>query len=164
MKMKLLAKKKAVSSVIATVLIILITIAGISILAAVIIPFIKNSLNEGKVNCLTEMNEVSIVEKSCYTNSPEGTKLIVRAGNIDLVKAGGIYLSVENSEGNSDVYEIKEGERISEINNNAPLSLPQKGGGERTYNFNFKSEKIGLGIMNGDGKCGIAEEVKLNSC
>ena len=76
--------KRAVSSVIASVLLILITIAATSVLAFIIIPFVRNSLNEG-TNCFQVIDKIEIInEASCYTLSPETSKVKVKVGNINL--------------------------------------------------------------------------------
>ncbi|MEK6873795.1 MAG: hypothetical protein AABW91_03040 [Nanoarchaeota archaeon] len=152
--------KKAVSSIIASVLLILITIVSISVLTFVIIPFVKNSLNEG-TNCFQVIDKIEIInEASCYTLSPETSKIKVKAGNINLE---GIYLIIEKN-GDEVSYEIKNNSMISDINNGDALKLPSSGGGERTYNFNFKSTKAGVGIIINDKRCGISDETTLNIC
>jgi len=154
--------KKAVSSIIATVLLILITIVSISVLTFIIIPFVKNSLNEG-TNCFQVIDKIEIInEASCYTFSPSpGTsKVKVKAGNINLE---GIYLIIEKNDEEIS-YEIKNNSIISEINNGNALKLPASGGGEKTYNFNFKSTKAGVGIIVNDKRCGISDETTLNIC
>ena len=124
--------KRAVSSVIASVLLILITIAATSVLAFIIIPFVRNSLNEG-TNCFQVIDKIEIInEASCYTLSPETSKVKVKAGNINLE---GIYLVIEK-DGDEVSYEITNNSIVNDINNREALKLPTSGGGERTYNSN----------------------------
>ncbi len=58
--------KKAISAVIATVLIILITVAAITIIWAAIIPLINKQLSSG-TNCLDAVAQVQIVSDEGYT-------------------------------------------------------------------------------------------------
>ena len=152
--------KRAVSSVIASVLLILITIAATSVLAFIIIPFVRNSLNEG-TNCFQVIDKIEIInEASCYTLSPETSKVKVKAGNINLE---GIYLVIEK-DGDEVSYEITNNSIVNDINNREALKLPTSGGGERTYNFNFRSSKAGVGIIVNEKRCGISDETTLNIC
>ncbi|MBS3072366.1 hypothetical protein J4477_00855 [Candidatus Pacearchaeota archaeon] len=152
--------KKAVSGVIASVLLILITIAAISVLAFIIIPFVRDSLDEG-TNCFQVLDKIEIInEDSCYTLSHETSKIKVKAGNI---KLEGIYLIIEKG-GDEISYEIKNNSIVNEINNGEVLKLPASGGGERTYSFNFISKEAGVGIIVNDQKCGISDETTLNIC
>ncbi|MBS3066405.1 hypothetical protein J4205_01155 [Candidatus Pacearchaeota archaeon] len=165
--------KRAVSSVIASVLLILITIAATSVLAFIIIPFVRNSLNEGTncfqvidkiekgTNCFQVIDKIEIInEASCYTLSPETSKVKVKAGNINLE---GIYLVIEK-DGDEVSYEITNNSIVNDINNREALKLPTSGGGERTYNFNFRSSKAGVGIIVNEKRCGISDETTLNIC
>ncbi|GEM_PF-5975980 len=152
--------KRAVSSVIASVLLILITIAATSVLAFIIIPFVRNSLNEG-TNCFQVIDKIEIInEASCYTLSPETSKVKVKVGNINLEA---IYLVIEK-DGDEISYEITNNSIVNDINNGATLKLPTSGGGERTYNFNFKTSKTGVGIIVDGKRCGVSDETTLNIC
>lgn len=152
--------KRAVSSVIASVLLILITIAATSVLAFIIIPFVRNSLNEG-TNCFQVIDKIEIInEASCYSLSNDASKVKVKVGNINLE---GIYLVIEK-EGDEVSYEITNNSIINDINDGEPLKLPTSGGGERTYNFNFRSSKVGVGIIVDGKRCGVSDETTLNIC
>ncbi len=66
--------KKGVSPVVATVLLILITIAGISIIAGVLIPFISNNL-ESSTACIEYQNYYEFSNEfsfNCYKEYPAG--------------------------------------------------------------------------------------------
>jgi hypothetical protein len=59
--------KKAVSAVVATVLIILITIAAVAIIWGAIIPLIQNQLSSNTIACLSVSNEMDIdSDATCY--------------------------------------------------------------------------------------------------
>lgn len=157
---KMELNKKGVSSVIATVLLILVTISAISIIAGVIIPFVKDNLTEGG-SCLTVSDELSIIsEESCYDISDVNTNVRIRAGNIDLE---GLYIVIEQN--SQDIsYEIYEGQSYPEINGGAPLKIPKEGGGEINYLFNFRSGKVSAGIIKNEEKCPASDETYLNAC
>ena len=54
--------KRGLSEVIATILIILITIVSIGILAAVVIPYVRNNLDEG-TSCIDITGGLPIIEE-----------------------------------------------------------------------------------------------------
>jgi flagellin-like protein len=58
--------RKGISAVVATVLIILITVAAVTIIWAAIIPMIKNQISGG-TTCLDAVSQVSLVTDAGYT-------------------------------------------------------------------------------------------------
>jgi len=70
--------KKGISAVVATVLIILITVAAVTIIWAAIIPMINNQLSKGTV-CLDAISQLSIENKG-YT-CREGDDLKIQIGH-----------------------------------------------------------------------------------
>ena len=62
--------KKGISAIVATVLIILITVAAVTIIWAAIIPMINNQLQSGTV-CLDAVSQVSILDEgyTCWDNA-----------------------------------------------------------------------------------------------
>lgn len=69
--------KKGISAVVATVLIILITVAAVTIIWAAIIPMINDKLNEGTV-CLDAISQLSVENKG-YT-CVSGADLSIQIG------------------------------------------------------------------------------------
>jgi len=67
-------RKKGISAVVATVLIILITVAAVTIIWAAIIPMIKNQISGGTA-CLDAVSQVSIVSEgyTCVDSTGTGT-------------------------------------------------------------------------------------------
>lgn len=59
-------QKKGISAVVATVLIILITVAAVTIIWAAVIPMIKNQISSGSA-CLDAVSQVSLVSDEGYT-------------------------------------------------------------------------------------------------
>ena len=103
--------KKGISAVVATVLIILITVAAVTIIWAAIIPMINNQLDQGTL-CLDAVSQVTLVDEgyACYddTTGAEQIKIHVSHGAKDfaladiqvLVSSGGSttsYLLVEDN-------------------------------------------------------------------
>jgi len=160
--------KKGVSDVIATVLILLLTVASVGILVAVVIPFVQNNLEES-TTCLDVRGGITIVgEDSCYmpdddTNLEIRTEVKVKVGNVDI---DGIYLVLEDGNAASTSYEISEEITISGLNDGEPLSLPQEGGGEKLYETlsgTFYREVSVGGIIDGK-RCPNPDERKLELC
>ena len=65
--------KKGVSGVIAVVLLILLTIAATAIIGGVLIPFVRDNLNESS-RCNDVLDGITIIpdrDKSCYYDSDD---------------------------------------------------------------------------------------------
>jgi len=80
--------KKGISAIVATVLIILITVAAVTIIWAAIIPMISNQLDKGTL-CLDAVSQVIIENQgyTCYNASDE---------------VGGDYVDIQVSHGAKD--------------------------------------------------------------
>jgi len=80
-------EKKGISAVVATVLIILITVAAVTIIWAAIIPMINNQLSKGTV-CLDAISQLSIENKgyTCRDSVTDDLKVQIGHGatNFDL--------------------------------------------------------------------------------
>ena len=99
--------KKAISAVVATVLIILITVAAVTIIWAAIIPMINNQISGG-TQCLDAVSQLQLVTDQGYTcKNAANISLQVKmgAGDVDLtdiqilVSAGGDTTSSKFSDG-----------------------------------------------------------------
>ena len=156
--------KKGVSEVIATVLIILLTVTAIGILGVVIIPFVQKNLEEGSL-CSDTLNKIEIIhDDSCYNSNPlnQRTDVKVKVGNVDI---DGIYLVFENPDiSESKSFDITSGKTIPEINNNIILTLPQKGGGEKIYTVNKGYKNVRAGAIIKSKRCPNPDEDELFSC
>jgi FlaG/FlaF family flagellin (archaellin) len=90
--------KKAVSAVVATVLIILITIAAVTIIWSAIIPMIQNNIS-GSGDCLDASGQISLIEDVTCKNSTNIKIGVSRLqGNFQLAS---IVAKVYDSTGNS---------------------------------------------------------------
>lgn len=156
--------KKAVSDVVATVLLILVTIAAIALIAAVIIPFVQDNLqnqNE-ELDCFDVSSEVSFVTKdSCLSDTDVNLK--VRFGNVE---TNTIYVLLEDSQGNVERFDLVEGENLDRFTPN-PIDLPSKGGGEKTYSISrdgkeYKESSVGV-IINKKA-CNVGDTLVLRRC
>ena len=117
-------KKRGVSSVIATVLIILITIAAVTVVWQFVIPMIKNNL-EGADSCLNAIPEVSISESYTIYNT---THVRISVEMRDNSKMEKIILRITNDIGDSFTKIIEK--------ENIPDS-----GARKTYIYDFTSEE-----------------------
>ena len=138
--------KRGISDLIATVLMIMLTVSAVVILATVFISFVKNSLDDSKTDCLTSVDKIKIVpEGSCYNSS--FTKVQVRFGNINITD---IYFVFDTGTG-SDVIE-------QPLTNIVP-------GMEKTFPFPaFNSSKAEIGIIINNKKCSISDSIELRRC
>ncbi|MBT3642965.1 hypothetical protein HN876_01270 [archaeon] len=91
--------KRGISAIVATVLIILITVAAVTIIWAAIIPLVSNQLEKGSA-CLDATSQLSIVDKG-FTCWEEDDPLTIRQTFIQIKRGAkefdltGIYLSTE---------------------------------------------------------------------
>ena len=159
------SNKKGVSEIVATVIILLITISAIFMVFAFIIPFVKDNLTKGSKCFPSALEEVSIVdESSCYNLNTEINTLIrVKFGNIES-DVKGIYITLDVGQ-EVISYTLKQGESYPNINNGAMVNMPSKDGGERTYIFNgVSSREAGIGIIDKETRCKLSDEAELTKC
>ena len=159
--MNLFSGKKGVSDVIATVLLILLTLTAIGVLATILIPFTQKNL-EDSGNCLDALESIEIVhEDSCYSNSNRNTKVVIKAKNIEIE---GLYIIAEDSTLKS--FELINGKDYpSEIvGSSGTIVLPEKGGGEKTYTITGAYKKIVAGVMKNGKRCPNPAEDELKLC
>jgi len=112
--------KKGVSAIVATVLIILITVAAVTIIWAAIIPLVSNQLDESEA-CLAAVQGLSIGTQgyTCYhqgtaANDPTVLKVQVRRGAND-AGLSNVQFSLDFS-GNSESYTPTTGSDLPELN------------------------------------------------
>ena len=115
-------QKKAVSEIVSTVLIIMIAVAAVGIIAAIVVPMVRDNL-QGGTACLNAMNDVSIATQAgltCYKNNTDGNYTVnvqVRKGSDQTIELSGLRLIVEDTEGSS----------VSHIFNDTENEIPSIG-------------------------------------
>ncbi|HUS48694.1 MAG TPA: hypothetical protein VMZ91_00875 [Candidatus Paceibacterota bacterium] len=128
-------KRKALSPVITTVLLILVSVTAIVIISGVIIPFVRNSLTESK-ECFETAGQLTINTNSGYTCYYEDDEKIT--ANIT-IKRGSAEIDLErfkisvSAGGIGKSFDIKSGETgVSMLGGG--LEIPDAGE-ERTYSI-----------------------------
>jgi flagellin-like protein len=102
--------KKGVSAVVATVLIIMITVAAVGIIWAAIIPMVRDNLNKGTA-CNDAMSDISLVTDGGYTcvNQTSGNvSLQIKKASNTKVTLVAIQALVFVG-GNSQTFEVRSG-------------------------------------------------------
>ncbi len=131
--------KKGLSSVIATVLLILITFLAIGLIVSFIIPMVKKNLGKS-ISCFELIEYFKIVEGeySCYTS--ENTMLMVDRG-AEEYDVKGFAVSII-TEGQSKRYDVAGGsiENVKMLNGSETIEVP-KPGEARSYVFGIGKGK-----------------------
>ena len=140
-----MAGKKGVSTLIATTLLVLITVISIIIISSVLVPFVNKNLKESS-SCIN-VDEIYIVpEFSCYDTNTEKTNVSVKFGNNDVKE---IYVVIDVN-GNSIINETSQ--------------VPARGGGEKVYEFNGIGNVARVGAIIEGKRCPAIDEVELKRC
>lgn len=155
------ADKKGVSDIIATVLIILVTIAAIGILASVIIGFTKSRLNNAG-SCINQEGPTIVSDTTCYSTVLSETNVTIRFGKVN---ASEIYVALEDNKKNSNVYRLKAGMSNDNVNSGNSIELPDLNGGEITYTFNnINAVKASVGIVANNKICDPSDSTDIYEC
>src|SRR3989338_4613044 len=93
-------KKRGVSTIIATVLIILLTIAAAALLAQFIVPYVKDSLS-GSTECLNYRDYFQFKEKA--GNNKENYNCYQLSGSSELTKFYGASISAVGNDSSLDI-------------------------------------------------------------
>ncbi|MBU3912821.1 MAG: hypothetical protein KKE50_01880 [Nanoarchaeota archaeon] len=158
-----MSKKKGLSGIIATVLLVMLTVAAASMLFVFVVPWIRDMLDSAK-SCSNLQETVSIVEGKYTCFNSTATKLMVRV-NEGAEGVSGFSVSITSS-GSAKKYDIKNGVSFSAIsmyNGSTSLSVPDVGGAE-TYVFNFTAESVDVAPLLDTGKTCKAVNQKLIDC
>ena len=170
--------KRGVSPVIATVLLLVLTLVAVSILSVFVIPFVKNSLSGGE-DCVKTLGDISINEETgylCYVEKPETgtgnegeieyrTGFSVRIDNENIVgfKVNLIY------EGSSKSFQVESGKNDSNLrmldkNFGQSFEVPTSGG-TRTYvtKGRFSSVEI-VPVLENGRICDNRDEIQIPQC
>ena len=162
---------KGVSPVIATVLLLVLTIVIVSILAVFVIPFVKDSL-AGSKDCFAVLGDIKFDTSSSYncfyTNSSNGlnrTGFSVRIDGDEVIS----FSTTLYRQGSANPYTIENGANLSVLrmlNEDfaQPLEVPSNGG-VRTYVANDLFDRVEVNPILKTGKlCKAEETVTLERC
>jgi len=168
-------KKRGVSPVVATVLILLITVVAASIISVFVIPFVREGLSGGQ-ECFEILGDLSFDSSpyNCnYINSSDSN--IQRTGfsiRMDSDKIIGFKVSLLKS-GSADSYEITNGTTDPDVisviamlgqNFGNTLVIPD-GGGVRTYIANDLFDRVELFPIVGTGRlCEQSDTIEIETC
>ncbi len=162
--------KKGVSPVIATVLLLVLTIVAVSILAAFVVPFVNNSLKNSK-ECFNELANIRFDDKTGYnchaTNALEEkrTGFSVRIDGTEIV---GFQVTLF-SQGIANSYRIEKDAKSSLIrmldkNFETELEVPDRGG-LRTYVADGEYVLIDANpLLRNGALCDTGETIEIDSC
>lgn len=161
--------KRGVSPVIATVLLLVLTIVIGGVIFSVVIPFVKDSLGNSKV-CLEALESVEFAESkfNCYKQTaPYDTGFSIKLNKDGIT---GFRVALIDSNGNSDVKDIKpspaqppEGIRMVG-GSNVAFSFPSVGG-QRSYVANKQYSRAEISPIVQSGKiCAVADVVEFTPC
>lgn len=151
--------KKAISDVISTVILILISLVAVSMIAIVIIPFTRDNLNKN-TGCFNSIGQISIIpEGSCYF--PTNTTVRVKFNKINTSE---IYISLQSGQ-NIKSFDLKQGQNYNFINNGLIIKMPDANGGEVNYIFNnTNSSTASVGPVINNVRCDVSDSINLNPC
>ena len=156
--------KKALSQVVAVVLIVLITLVAAGIVVSFVVPFAKENLGRGG-ECFEALDNIIFepTEFNCVALQRTGFSVRIESDNIVGFKVG-LF-----SSGNSLAREIKNGASYNNIrmlngNFNSALEVPKKGE-VRTYVAIGAFDRAELApILQSEEICNLAEDIKIKDC
>ncbi|MEK6909156.1 MAG: archaellin/type IV pilin N-terminal domain-containing protein [Nanoarchaeota archaeon] len=159
--------RKAVSPVVATVLLLVLTIIIGGIVFSVVIPFVNDKLGDSK-DCLDTFEGVEFPESrfNCYDSNSSETGFSVK---INKEKISKVKVGLINNNGNSDVYDIYNGSTVSNLrvlgaNPDDPLTFPSVGG-QRTYVTTGVYQKAEISALTASGEvCSVADTIEFEPC
>lgn len=160
--------KKSISSIVAAILLILITIAAFTILAAFIMPMIKNNLNKSGL-CYNTLGKLSVSqdEYTCTNNVKTLIKIDRKISDNIIVKS--LIFSI-SSGGNAERFEIVNGtpttNNIKMYDNAKTILIIPNSGESQTYNFtigNAESVRVAP-VLEGGISCDEIFEQITNEC
>lgn len=162
-------KKRGIAPIVATVLIILITVVAATLIAAFILPFVNDKLSEGKT-CFDTLGDLEIYysDYNCYYVDSNEEGRVGFSVKVNGEKISGFKVVLVDS-GNADSITIKSGTTDASLRMlagdfNQPLEFPDLGG-VRTYVYkgNAKSVEI-YPITTTDDECNLSDSIQLDQC
>ena len=162
----MIKNNRGISAVVATVLIILITVAAVTIIWSAIIPMVKNQIETGTV-CFDAVSELSIVTNQGYTCIKGDGNISIQisrgAKEIDLKKIQ-VLVSIG---GDTAAYELNDTNKLPKANE------------AKVFNVNYtqlnitadqlkKADEVKIapivGVGNTEERCEVSATAPLNLC
>ena len=162
--------KRGVSPVVATVLLLVLTVAIAGVVFSVVIPFVKDKLGNSK-ECIDAFDGIEFPESkfNCYKTSSGQSG---ETGFSVKINKEGIYevkVSLVDSNENSDVFSIKEGASNQGLRSIGEsygdlLTFPSAGG-QRTYIVSGVYSKAEMSVVSKSGNiCSVSDVVEFEPC
>ncbi len=161
--------RKAISSLIATVLLILVTIAIVGIVAQTVTPLVKDSLAASQRCSDLGLTIEEVSGMTCYDTTQNVASLSVSRGN-DVLELAGIEFKLITSEGTSKIADVISGQNYAFID----TSLVPRANAQKVFMINAtlmnitNVDKAAITAIVNQGKsikvCSIKGEVKLQRC
>lgn len=157
-------KKRGLSTVVATLLLILLSIILITILWGVVKPLVENRLDESKV-CLDIIGKVTLNDRyTCYNRTMDAFLFSINVGDLDIDK---VIVSI-SSRGEAKSIELTNTPaaitNFRNYNGTTLVAIPGKNSG-LTYIYNSTAagsgepDEISIAPVIGDDKCGATDEI-----
>ena len=160
--------KRGISPVVATVLLLLITIIAVSMIAVFIVPFVKNNLTKSD-ECFAVLEDIGFDDGGYNCVASEGTEDFTGFSiKIDGSEIAGFKVFLFEG-GKSEAYEILEGSQVPEIRMldgifNNSLEIPTNGG-VRTYVAQGAFERAEINPLLKSGKpCKTTDSIRIRAC
>jgi flagellin-like protein len=155
--------KRGVSAIVATVLVILITIAVATIVSVTVVPMVRNQLQSGEL-CFDATSQIQLLDQgyTCYENYTGGINVSVQVNRLskDFDLAG--FQILMSSEGNTKSFEV-----------NSSDGLPGTPG-TKVYEFNYSASRSVapdqvqiapiVSVGNSENTCDVSSTITLREC
>jgi|SRR3989344_181843 len=162
--------KRGVSPVVATVLLLVLTIVIGGVVFSVVIPFVNDKLKDSK-ECLDLLGGVEFAESkfNCYkTTPPSETGFSVKISKDGI---SGVKISLIDENENSDVFEIKDGTTSDSLRMvgddglyGSSLEFPDAFG-QRTYVTKNDYVRAEISALSKSGEvCAVADVIEFEPC
>lgn len=168
--------KRGVSPVVATVLLLVLTVVIAGVIYSVVVPFVNEQLGNSKA-CLNALDSVEFADSqfNCYTSTPAD-----RTGfSVKVKKTGitGVRVALIDSQENSDVFDITDEAIVlggvvpsirdigEDFDADEMLEFPTSAGGQRTYITNQLYTQAEVAPITESGDiCAVADVVSFLPC
>ncbi len=172
--------RRGVSPVVATVLLIVLTIGLVAVIFSFVIPFVNDQLGNSKA-CLAVLGGIEFADSkyNCVGNHNSASyNGIATSFSIKITKPGinKARVALIDSTGNSQVFDIAEDvsalvgsqsvlHNIGSFENTENLKFPNGIGAQRTYIISGGYEKAEISAITESGNsCDVAEIIKFVPC